>query len=292
MGASPGPFRTLLFGIAFSPSIRANVFETVRLAGFFGARLILLHVGKKTPKKEAHIQGLLEEIGADSERVTVEWKKGKPFPVLLEACERPEIDLLVLGAKQQENLYRFYIGSIARRLTRKVSCSVLLLIKPTVERVACRRIVVNGHEDPATPLSIDKALHVGQCLGARQVTIVEEVRPQEVAVKVVDDATLERAQQLREALTLREDARIGEILAAVPAERFTDLDIKTQSIFGIRGYSIGHYAQVVRADLLVLNAAEKSTFWDRLFPHDTETILSDLPTDLLIVRPLKTPVDG
>jgi hypothetical protein len=38
------------------------------------------------------------------------------------------------------------------------------------------------------------------------------------------------------------------------------------------------------ADLLVMNAPSKLTLWDRLFPHDLEYILSDLPTDVLIVR--------
>jgi hypothetical protein len=57
-----------------------------------------------------------------------------------------------------------------------------------------------------------------------------------------------------------------------------------QPIFGKRGYSIGHYAQISRADLLVMNAPSKMTFWDRLFPHDIEHILTELPTDVLILQ--------
>jgi len=57
----------------------------------------------------------------------------------------------------------------------------------------------------------------------------------------------------------------------------------TQSIFGRRGYSIGHYARVVRADLLVMNAQEKTSFFSRYFPKDLEHILAELPTDVLIV---------
>jgi hypothetical protein len=41
---------------------------------------------------------------------------------------------------------------------------------------------------------------------------------------------------------------------------------------------------VARADLLVMNAPRKMTFWDRLFPHDIEYILTELPTDVLIVQ--------
>jgi hypothetical protein len=60
--------------------------------------------------------------------------------------------------------------------------------------------------------------------------------------------------------------------------------VKSQPIFGKKGYSIGHYAQIVRADLLVMNAPRVMTFWDRLFPHDIEHILTELPTDVLIIQ--------
>ena len=53
---------------------------------------------------------------------------------------------------------------------------------------------------------------------------------------------------------------------------------------GKRGYSIGHYAKVVRADLLVMNAEKNLGFFDRLFTHDIEHILAELPTDVLIVN--------
>jgi hypothetical protein len=41
---------------------------------------------------------------------------------------------------------------------------------------------------------------------------------------------------------------------------------------------------VVRADLLVMNAQEESSFLQRFFPKDLEHILAELPTDVLIVQ--------
>jgi len=81
-----------------------------------------------------------------------------------------------------------------------------------------------------------------------------------------------------------EDQRVQHILDEVCEDLKTGILIKTQSIFGKRGYSIGHYAKVVAADLLIMNAPEKTTFLDRIFPHDLEYILSELPTDVLIMR--------
>ena len=75
--------------------------------------------------------------------------------------------------------------------------------------------------------------------------------------------------------------RVKNILKNIDSK---DITVKTQSIFGRRGYSIGHYAKVKRADLLVMNAPDKIRFIDRIFPHDIEYILSGLPTDVLIVK--------
>ena len=76
-------------------------------------------------------------------------------------------------------------------------------------------------------------------------------------------------------------SEIKNILKDVDCE---NLSVKMQSIFGKRGYSIGHYAKVKRADLLIMNAPTKLGLLDRIFPHDLEYILSELPTDVLIVK--------
>ncbi len=230
------------------------------------------------------IQEILANVEHKNLEISVQWKAGKPEQVLLHTCQESKIDLLILGAMQHENLYQFYVGSIARKLTRKVCCSVLLLIKPSEERVPCKHVVVNGLEDKDTPLAISNACYVSHVLGAKQLTIVEEIRQREVAVEITDDKSLKKATIQKERLKHREDSRVRKILKSVPVEHLKSLKVKTQSIFGKRGYSIGHYAEVVRADLLVMNAPKKIGLWDRIFPHDIEYILSDLPTDLLIIR--------
>ncbi len=285
MALSGLSFQTLLLGFAFSPTLEANLMEVSRLARSLEARLILLHVGSQTPEKTSRLGEILGRCAGGNLNIEVVWREGKPVPVILEAAEEFRVDLLLLGARQQEHGYQFYMGSIARKLTRKIHCSVLLLIKPAVERVSCQHIVVNGLDHPDTPLAIATAFRMAQVLGARQITIVEEIGDKDVTVEVVDHRSLKQAALEKERITQREDTRVWEIVARVPDSHITGINVKTQPIFGRRGYSIGHFAEVARADLLVMNAPRQSTFWDRIFPHDIEYILSDLPTDLLIVRP-------
>ncbi|MGB5437874.1 MAG: universal stress protein [Maribacter sp.] len=284
MPAEIHPFKTILFGFAYSPSLKVNVLETARIAHFLNAKLILLHVGDKTVDKLTKINEIISEIEHKHLAIDIIWRTGKPYDIIFDTCVRNHIDLLILGARQHENMFQFYVGSIARKLTRRVSCSVLLLIKPSAVRVPCKHVVVNGLNAPDTPLAIADAFYMANALGSQQLTIVEEIGQKELHVTVQDDRTLKKVNLVKERLKHREESRVRKIIAELPSTLTGSVKVKTQSIFGKRGYSIGHYAEVVRADLLVMNAPTKIGLLSRIFPHDLEHILADLPTDLLIIR--------
>jgi len=271
----------ILIGIAFSPNLKPNLFEAVRLANLFDAELVGVHVGTKSDKKKVDLKALLSETDGLKKPIKTIWKEGNPVNVILETCTQESINLLILGALQKENLLKYYVGSIARKITRKAPCSVLLLIKPSIIRAPCKHIVVNGLKDDRTEETIKTAFMVSKYLKCPKITIVEEVSQAELHVKVNDDNTLRKATIVKERLSTREDQRVKHILNDINCD---DITIKTQSIFGKRGYSIGHYAKVKRADLLIMNAPNKLSFFDRIFPHDLEYILSQLPTDVLIVK--------
>tara|TARA_B100000809_G_scaffold257341_1_gene298758 strand:+ start:6862 stop:7704 length:843 start_codon:yes stop_codon:yes gene_type:complete len=277
-------FNKILIGIAFSPNLVANIHEAIRLSNMFGSELVCVHVGNKTQKKAAKLQKIFDKAPKLDSKLTLVFQEGTPVNVILETCHKEKIDLLILGALQKENIYKYYVGSIARILTRKAPCSVLLLIKHSVERKPCKHIVVNGLKDPKTQEAIHTSFNVAQALGCSKITVVEEITQQEIHTKVDDDTSIRRITIEKKRIANREEIRVKDILKAIPTSEKEGVDLRTQSIFGKRGYSIGHYARVVRADLLIMNAPNKATLWDRIFPHDIEYILSELPTDVLIVK--------
>ena len=271
----------ILIGIAFSPNLKSNLFEAVRIANMLGAELVGVHVGKKSKEKEKQLSVLLKEAEALKIPLKTIWQEGKPVEVILQTCTKEQINLLILGALQKENLVKYYVGSIARKLTRKAPCSVLLMVKPSVDKIPCKHIVVNGLKDDKTEETIKTAVNISSSLGCNKITIVEEISQAELDIKVNDDKSLRKATIAKARIKKREDIRVKSILEEINC---SDITIKTQSIFGRRGYSIGHYAKVKRADLLVMNAPSKLSLLDRIFPHDIEYILSELPTDVLIVK--------
>ncbi len=277
-------YNTIVVGVAFSPNIQANVFEALRMSEMFNASLVMVHVGENTSEKEAELTKIIAGFEGNPPPFRVFWRAGSPVEVLLNACTSERADLLILGAIKREGLLKYYLGSVARKITRNAPCDVLLLIKPSVSRVACASGVVNGLAHPKTEEAIDRAFYVLSNLGAQKLTIVEEIPEDSVAIKVDDDRSLRESTIAKERIKLRENSRVQRLLNDIPEQVKENLELIVQPIFGRRGYSIGHYARVSRADLLVMNAPSKLTLWDRLFPHDLEYILSDLPTDVLIVR--------
>ena len=276
-------FNTIGIGVTFSPNLKANICQSARLALLFNASLVLIHVGEASKEKTATFDSYLAPFLKDGLRAKVVFSPGEPVGAILESVEQNGVDLLILGALQRENFLKYYIGSIARKITRKASCSVMLLINPSIEPLPCKHIVVNGLEDEKTPLTISAAFFVANALSSEKITIVEEVYNTDIG-NIQDDKSLRKSTLLKEKISRREDSRIQKILEDIPQKHKKNRLVATQPIFGKRGYSIGHYAEVARADLLVMNAPKASGFWDRLFPHDLEHILTELPTDILIIQ--------
>ncbi|MFT7428318.1 MAG: nucleotide-binding universal stress UspA family protein [Nonlabens sp.] len=277
-------FKNIAIGIAFSPTLEANVSEAARLSCMMGAKLLLIHVGKGSPEKIQIIDQFIGNCNQSQLSYELLFKEGEPVDVILEAVQEYHIDLLLLGALKKEKFVKFYLGSIARKITRKATCSVLLITNPSVVRKTCKHIVVNSLKDTHTERTIETAFYVAHSLGSNQLTIVEEIEDQKISIKIDDDQSLRKANLLKEKLKRQEESRVRGILSHIPEEQKEGIFIETQAIFGKRGYSIGHYAQIVRADLLVMNGPKKYTFLSRFFPHDLEYILKELPTDVLIVR--------
>ena len=281
-------FKRILVGFAFSPNLKANLFTSLRLANSLKANLFFVHVGKKTQAKEKTFEEILKDSPIKPKLTKVLWEEGEPVPIILKLCDKNRIDLLLLGAVQRENVLKFYVGSIARKITRKAPCSVLLLIKPSIEKTPSKHVVVNAVNESNTEKTIMAAFEFSFLMNIPNITLVGEISQSKVNITADDDESLKKITEIKESLKNKEKDRYDQILLKIPDALKENKKIQSQSIFGARGYSIGHYAKVARADLLVLNLEiTRSSFISRIFPKDLEHVLSELPTDTLILKTRK-----
>ncbi len=280
------PFHTVATAIAFSPNMEANISESIRITRMIGKELLLIHVGDFDAEMEKKVWKAVEAAGGDRAATSLIWESGDPTEALLRVAEKHQVDLLIAGALPREGLLRYYRGSIARRLVRKANCSILLMTHPHQLQSNCGKIVVNGLRHPKTEHTVKTALAVAEHFGSSEVQIIEEVEDSEVGTRIEDDASLVQASEVKQEIEVKEQTRIKRILDEVQYD--PELYVNQKVIFGRKGYSIGHFAQTICADLLVMNNPDtKLGFLDRVFTHDLEYILSELPCDLLIVHSRK-----
>jgi len=285
MNATPKQYARVATALGFSPMAKANLAEVHRIATRFGAQLFVFHVGKWTEKSQKTYDSFLSDLGIDPSTVVLKSKEGDPKVELLSLCSENDIDLLALGALMRESMFKVFSASIARDVCRKAKVSLLLLTHSSVMEEPCERIVVNGLDHPKTPDTIATAVWAGNKLGSKELIVVDELSEKSIARADDDMSTLQRIRQSRQ-LEKQEHNRIEEVLDLCTGG--CTMDITEQHVFGKKGYTIAHYAKAKRADLLVVNSPDtKLGFLDRIFKHDLEYILSDLPTDVLIVHTTK-----
>lgn len=270
--------------MAFSPTAEALLYEAKRISQNFSSQLLLIHVGEKNEKEESKMKSLLERVGIDVSTTEIIWRNGKPVDTLNEVCAQENVDLLILGANKNEAAYRYYIGSVARKISRKPSCSLLLITEPSKDKGSLNKVVVNGINHLKTANTLAMAFEFSSKYPIKEFTIIEEVKPNKVTTRINDHITLKEAYQEQLKLSEAEDSRIGDLIS--PFKSKIDGKISQKCVFGKIGYSIGHYAEISKANLLVMNSPDyRLGFLDRFFPHDLEYVLSDMPCDLMIVHP-------
>ena len=269
--------------MAFSPRAEALLYEAKRISSKLNSKLVLIHAGNKSEELIQQLDELLVRVNIKKEFVQIIWEEGKPVDVLCRVSKREKIDLLILGAMQNEAMFRYYMGSVARKISRKPPCTLLLVTHPSKNESSLNSVVVNGINHAKTDKTIETALAFVNQFDVGNVMIVEEVSNKKVKTKIDDDESLKKAAAEKERVQSEEEKRVHEIINHTTTKGRAK--IETKCVFGKLGYSIGHFAEIKKSDLLVMNSPDKKLgLLDKFFPHDLEYILSDLPCDLMIVE--------
>ncbi|WP_373492992.1 universal stress protein [Aquiflexum sp.] len=274
-------FSKIALAIAFSPTTESLICEAKRLKNIFGASLLLIHVGEKNPVLEETLRGLLNKHGLSYSKIKTIWEKGNPAKKIIQACNEENVDLLVAGALKTEGFFKYYIGSIARKIIRKSKCSVLMLVEPLEIPTSFDRVVINGTQQEQTPFVIQKGLEWCKMDHAKQIYIVNEIKMYGFQMVTAGEGGEEEISNTRRKLISEEITYVENILKTIDKG---DLKINIKITSGKWAFELARFAVDFKADLLIVGDEGKLGFLDRLFPHDLEDILNDLPCNLLIVK--------
>jgi nucleotide-binding universal stress UspA family protein len=281
-GRPPYPFEIIGVLLTFSAGMEEILAEAGYLARIFGARLVLIHLGKQTPKLQTTLDEIYKRSGINPGETTSVWFEGDPVKTLLEICKEHSVDLLILETIRRERVLRHYLGSVTRGMSRSAKCSLLLLTEPATGGTAFKKIVVSGISHPKTPLTLGTAVYFAKHVGADDVAVVKELDQPALSMAEAYTNTADNSTILRKQIATDEIKKIHDIVSRCHSD---EIKITEEILFGRQGYTIRQYARNCKADLLVINSPDaKYGLIDRIFTHDMEYILEDLPCNVLIVH--------
>lgn len=276
-------FKKIAIAVSFSPMCEAVIAEAKNLKQVFGSSLTFIHVGKATLQEEQYLKHLLHRFELDTPDNNLLWLDGDPVEAILHFTKTNEVDLIVAGALEKQNLLKYIFGGVARQLSRKTHCSMLMLCEPTIKANQYKHIVTEGSDHPKTKFTIASAVCFAKAFKANKVDIIQETDLSKLALIRSTELKEDEADALKEDLLTEEDKKLRNYINDINCG---NLNIAIERMEGKPGYVITEFARAQKADLLVLNGPDRPfNLLDRVFPHDIEFALADLPCNLLLVQP-------
>lgn len=275
-------YKKIAAAVAFSPRMEAILSEVSRLQRLFEGELILIHVGEETEEKKALLLQTLEKTNIDIGLTKIFWEEGDPAKKIRSVCKKQKVELLVAGAMQTENIFKYYIGSVARKILRKAQCSVLVLINPTTSPVPFERIVIHAGDEDDGKQTITAGCYIGQKDRARQLHILKEIKMFGFTMALAGEDPEHEYSETRRKIVQEKITEVRNLMTDCPCE---GLKINIKIVTGKSGFELSKFTRSAQADLLILDAPKRDlNILDRMFPNDLEYIMADLPGNLLLVQ--------
>lgn len=274
------PFK-MIACLALSPRARAVAGEAAHLARRLDAELTFLHVADDTPAHRAALEPVLAEARAIHPAQCLV-RPGRPDEVVRRAAEELHPQLVVAGALEREGLVEGFFGSVARRIVRKLACSVLLLSDPAPGGNPFRTIALSTQLDQASAHMLQFGLRLAAAVHAERFHVLYEPDFYDRLAGRYHEAGLPAQEEERRH---RRAAHHLQLHAFLEPFQFPDLEVETAVLEGAEGLGAVEYARRHHADLLIYPAPTRPLhFWDRFFHHPAETVMERLPCAVLVHR--------
>jgi hypothetical protein len=277
-------FNKIGLAITFSPNGLELLKSAVRFKNLFNSELFLIHIGERNSKLELQMSNLISQSKLKEDEYQLIWEKGEPAKTIIEITIEHKIDLLVAGALEKENLLKYYMGSVARKIMHQAPCSVLILTNPQRIPQTFKKFAVLVEFTPLCENAIIKSHQFAKLENADEFFLIKEFEVPGLAIAVYDSGSTEETEKNKEQWQIEEENKLKVLLKEL---NLSGQKIKTKALFGKHGWEARNFVETNRSDLFVISSLpQKINFFDKLFQHDLEFILNRLPCTLLIYRNL------
>ena len=283
----------------FSECSRHALDHAAAIAGWYDARLTVLHVVPNTPVMDlppvVMDQSARARIMADLER----FAGGLPSTLRLDlrVQEAPDIsaeilaqasalraDLLVLGSHGRSGFQRWLLGSVTEKLVRRAPCTTMVVPHrapdtPPGTPVQFRNILCPVDFSDASVRALEHALSMAEEADARLTLLhVIEVPPELLEHAAMVEIDVDRIRAAAEAESLR------RLRALVPEQTKTYCTVETAVREGAAYRAILKRASETRVDLIVMGVHGRGAVDLRVFGSNTVRAIRGAACPVLIVR--------
>jgi nucleotide-binding universal stress UspA family protein len=277
-----GLFNKVAAAVTFSPTGTALLRETARLKKLFNSELLLIHAGPWNKDSEKRLDDLIEKAGLNLNEISIDWVKGEPGGSILRSAKNNSIDLIIAGALERENLLKYYVGSVARKIMRGSDCSVLIFKSPSEKPAGFKKFYVDIDFSPQSELTIKKSFEFAKKEMAEEFVLIKDFKLYGLTGSIVEFGEVDAYDTIRERIKKEEEEKMKIFAREM---NLKGIKVKSVCLYGREGLTARDYALKNKADMFVVTApSEKLHLIDRIFPHEQEYFFEHLPSNLLIVR--------
>ncbi|MEJ5352095.1 MAG: universal stress protein [Melioribacteraceae bacterium] len=275
-------FSRLGIAFTFSPNALRLLKIAHRLQKLFQSELIIIHAGEDSKEIREKIFTMIKEANLPDHSYEIIIREGETSKTISKICEEKNIDLLISGALEKESLLKYYLGSVARRLMHELPCSLLVIVNPENISDSFQRFCVNVDYSPQNEAAVKKAYEFAKLENAKEFILVREFQIPGLAITIYDGGETDRAEKTRLEIQKEEEEKLKIFSDEL---NLTGLEVKRVCLYGKQGWELKQYATDSKSDLLVISSPPKKLkLFDKIFQHDIEFILNQLPCSLLIIR--------
>ncbi len=276
------PFKKLGLALTFSPTGLALLRETKRLKELFNSELVLFHVGPKDNESEVKLGKMIDDSGLAKQSTEIIWVQGNPANEILKVTKSANVDLLIAGALEKEPVLKYYLGSMARKIMREASSSVLILKSHSEVAVGFKKFCVSTDYSQDSESIIRLSYQFALMENANEFIIVRDIYTPGLSSAAMESGITSNADNVISIFQKEEEEKL---IMFVRELNLKGILVIVKCLYGREGWAERDFVQNNNIDIFAVNGKTKrSYFFDRLFPNELEFSIKHLPSNLLILR--------
>ncbi|MHB8852801.1 MAG: universal stress protein [Ignavibacteriaceae bacterium] len=276
------PFKKLGLALTFSPTGLALLKETKRLKELFNSEIVLIHSGKKDNESELKLGKMIDDSGLAKQSTEIIWAQGNPANEILKVTKSANVDLLIAGALEKEPVLKYYLGSVARKIMREASSSVLIIESSSEVAIGFKKFCVSTDYSQDSESIIKLSYQFALMENANEFIVVRDIYTPGLSSAAMESGITSNADKVISIFQKEEEEKL---IMFVRELNLKGIPIIVKCLYGREGWAERDFVQNNNIDIFAVNGKTKrSYFFDRLFPNELEFSIKHLPSNLLILR--------